>query len=287
MVKRTKKQQKQDLSKTALKKYDKWLEKAGNLEVLVRDLENYKNNPSINYSYFVEKYNELDRQGNYKSQNSLDGTIRRVYNQLDKTKVIENQIKAIQLKNVYVTKKKRKYGNIWNSSIFLRFKGKFRTEKSLNLPNKQFGAIGFYKKVPKIRLKDFMIKYWNNDYLGNAIDICQEIGNYFNAGFVDKSYTSNPQNKPIVVRIRVWMKERYSSQEKVFSSGYIDTISYLKDFKDIWDKYYEKLPKNQAKYKDNIERWYIRYICIDTKLVSQNNFLREIGLKKSYYGNFF
>lgn len=270
-----------DYEKLAQSKLENWLEKSKTLEVLVRDLENYRNNPSINYNYFVKKYDERDRKGNFKSIESLNGTIRRTYNYLKKAKLPKQQISGIQIRQTYI--KSKKYGSIWNNTIAKIYKPKFKTEKYHNLPFKGFGIVGFYKAIRKVKVERFVLL--NANYIMDGINIIRDIGKYFNAIFANNGYTKE-DFEPLVIRVRVFLRERYSNEEKFFSSGFLDVGTYISEFNKIFKKYYTQALLQQAKYEDRVVRWYVRYISFETRLFDINNFRKEIGLKKSFYANF-
>lgn len=99
-----------NLITTSRNKVKNWLYIERDYNQLQEDISNFVQG---NFPDFQKKYDERDKKGNYKSDISMMGTIRRTYNELSKSKQKIDKDTSRDIKNAYKKKKKKKT-DLWD-----------------------------------------------------------------------------------------------------------------------------------------------------------------------------
>lgn len=251
------------------------------IDELKKDIRDYRDN-KFKFLDFQRKY-----RLKYSTKKSLNGSLRRAYNYLEKSQDVYDRKRGNELRDSYerkiIIKKK-----LWNNTIALWYPVEFQNEKLVNKPRKKFGMIGYYKHISKngIAIEDFIKNI--TGYLQDSKQLVMDIRDYFGSKcfFSTNSYR-RARHTPYNIRIRVFMYDVYSDEEKVCNSGHVDIRNYISSVKNILKKYYNSAIKKQNSYNDRPKFWKVYYICIDSKMKHRYKFRKELGLKKSFYGNFF
>lgn len=283
-----------DYKKTARALFADLLFTTGNINETLQDIRNYRDK-ILGFRDFQRKYGLK-----YKSRETLDGSLRRMYKKLEEsTSILEkDRGKQIRLAYQYVSKRKTiavgidvidEDLNEWIQTICRKYKPQFTNEWYSNLPLKNYGGIGFFKHLSfeGIEIRDFLKNLVK--YIHDSLDLIIDIRNYFNSKdskcfFMSADYTED-SNRPLCIRIRMFLEEKYSGKEKICTTGYLSIGTYLKETKEIFEKYYKSAIDKRTKYNDKPEFWRVIYLCIDTHLLNEDKFTKEQGFKSSFYYN--
>lgn len=273
-----------DYLKTAREFYGRLIIIAGSTTEVNKDVKDLKNG-NIKYSDFKKKYGLKTKRG------STEGAIRRTYRYLQtSTNPIEKQ-RGLELQNSWIPPKVKQLPthittpvitSNWASIMLRKFTPEFSDEKILNLPYKEFCAVGFYLHVEPITFPELL----ENPYpvLKNCGNIIKSLNSFFSATFTDKWFVESDKF-PICIRIRVFFVDQ-DGTEFCFQSGYIDFKGWYETIINMLNKYFSKAIDMENWYEDNPTLWLIQYLCIDSKMFSRTRFKREQGYRSSLYLNY-
>ena len=145
-----------------------------NINILKSDIERFRQNP--NSTFFQQKYNEKNRKGGLKSKDSMLGTIRRTYNQLEQS---TNQIDIKRAREIRDSYNKKKtggggYSNLWYR-MFKTEQPEFINEVVQNKPSNK-ADVGYYYQI-----NDYLKNFVNNGrfYQFKIISLLRKLTRFF------------------------------------------------------------------------------------------------------------
>lgn len=239
------------------------------------------------------KYPEIKRKYSLKmKKSSFEGAIRLSYNYLQKSNIPQEQVRGKEILQAWkpqaitITAQAGKTINqisLWNS-LFGKYNTPFTDEMILELPEKPFASVGFYETIADITFKQLLDNPM--EYLKNVGNIIRDLGRFFKGSYFNNEYYTDAYHYPVVVRIRIFYQDAYTSEEYCFQSGYLEFNKWFELLISFIEKYFDTSKDMQDWYDDNPEMWIIKYICVDTKMYSISKFTEEYGNKAGIYINY-
>jgi len=265
---------------TARNKLKNWLYIEPNINQIKKDIENFRKNPSN--KVFQKKYSEIDRNGKHKSNQSMNGTIRRTYNTLLKSKNITDNKRGMDLKAGYDNKQiitnpppqqptQPTQKNLWYK-FFNHENPQFYNEKIINNPSTK-ADVGYYYSINTL-LSDFVS---NGLFYRRKIPILiNKLTNFFNG----VRYYKTTTNK--AVKIILFCED---VQERKFGKTFISIQDFLNNWLNWLHSLRVRFIRNNDSYEVSYTETFLLYMRVSTYMNS-TNFLNEKGSRFSLVLNY-